>query len=420
LAKRATDLDETVRILFLTQYFEPEPLVKGLIFARALVAQGHEVQVVTGFPNYPGGRVYDGYRVKPYQRERMGDVTVHRVPLYPDHSRSPLRRGANYLSFALAASAVGPVAAFRPHVVYVYHSPATLAIPAAVLKLFKQTRLVCDIQDLWPETVFATGMGDNGLLRRPLTWLCQLTYLAPDRIVVPAPGMKRLLTERDVDPRTVEVIYNWAGLGASGADSPQEASRRAVGWNPQQFVVLFAGQMGLVQGLDTVIDAAALLRDTAPHVLMAFIGGGVEAPRLAKRAADEGLHNVRFYPRVPPDAVGSYLSAADALLVHLKKEPLFEAMIPSKTQTYMAAGRPIVMAVNGDAADLIRRAECGVTSAAGDPRALAAAVKDLADRSPEELAQTGRNGAAFYHRELSLESGVQRFDELFRSIAHDA
>jgi colanic acid biosynthesis glycosyl transferase WcaI len=157
-----------------------------------------------------------------------------------------------------------------------------------------------------------------------------------------------------------------------------------------------------------------LLKDSAPQVRVALIGGGIEAPRLEARAKSEGLSNVSFFPRVPPDQIGQYLVAADAMLVHLKRDPLFEVTIPSKTQAYMAAGRPLVMAVKGDAADLVRRAECGVAAEPSNADSLAAAIVGLSRKRASELAQMGFNARAFYRREMSMESGVPRFEALFR------
>src|SRR4051812_6188175 len=138
-----------MRILFVTQWFDPEPTFKGLAFARELTRLGHQVQVLTGFPNYPGGKVYAGYRVRLLQRERIEGIDIVRVPLYPSHSRSSVGRIANYLSFAAAAAFIGPAVVSRPDVIYAYHPPATVGLPALVLRQIFRARLVYDIQDMW-------------------------------------------------------------------------------------------------------------------------------------------------------------------------------------------------------------------------------------------------------------------------------
>ena len=404
-----------MRILFLSEFFEPEPMMKGLQFARAFASRGHDVQVLTGFPNYPGGRLYPGYRITPYQSETMDEIVVHRVPLFPSHDRSAARRIATYTSFALSAAAIGPFKTFRPDVIYVYHSPATLGLPAAVLKVFTGARVISDVLDLWPDTVVTSGMWNPRLLRAPLQWLCNAAYNTADAIVVPAPGLKRLLVERGFEPDRISVIYNWAHATGDAGAVDRELVRERLGWSGH-FVVLFAGVMGVMQGLDTLLDAAALLKTAAPQVRIALLGGGVETPRLAARAAAEHLTNVSFHDRVPAGEVGRYLAAADAMVVHLKRDPLFEVMIPAKTQGCMVAGRPLVMAVAGDAAAVVERARCGVTAEPSNPSSVASAVERLARSSGAELEQMGRNAQAFYQREMSMESGVPRFEALFRGV----
>jgi glycosyltransferase involved in cell wall biosynthesis len=195
----------------------------------------------------------------------------------------------------------------------------------------------------------------------------------------------------------------------------REAARVGLG-GTREFVALYGGPLGVMQGLDTLLDAAALLKQRAPLVRIALIGGGVEAPRLAARAHAERLTNVRFHDRVAPNEVGRYLVAADALVVHLKRAPLFEVMIPAKTQGSMAADRPLVMAVAGDAADVVARAACGVIAEPSNAESVAAAIERLAGRSRPELDEMGRNARAFYQREMSMEAGVPRFEALFRGV----
>ena len=149
-----------MRILFLTQWFQPEPSIKGLPFAKALRDRGHEVEVLTGFPNYPGGKVYPGYRVRLWQSEIMEGIRVHRVALYPSHDKSALRRMGNYLSFALTSATIGPFLVRRPDVVYVYNL-VTLGLTSRLLQLIYGCPVVYDIQDLWPDSVSGSGMLDH-------------------------------------------------------------------------------------------------------------------------------------------------------------------------------------------------------------------------------------------------------------------
>ena len=150
-----------MKILILTQWFEPEPTFKGLLFARELAARGHEVEVLTGFPNYPGGKVYPGYRIRPWVREQIDGINVLRVALYPSHNNSGLHRALNYMSFALSAAVIGTALIRKPDVMYVYHPPITVGFAATVIGFLRRTPFVYDIQDLWPDTVAASGMMSN-------------------------------------------------------------------------------------------------------------------------------------------------------------------------------------------------------------------------------------------------------------------
>lgn len=405
-----------MRILFLTQWFDPEPTFKGLAFARELVRRGHEVEVLTGFPNYPGGRVYPGYRIRLRQREVVDGIRITRVALYPSHDRSAVRRVANYLSFALSAATIGVCSVRRADVAYVYHPPATIAFPAMVLKLLRRVPFVLDIQDLWPDTLAVTGMVGNRAVLRAMDWFCRLAYRSAARIAVLSPGFKGKLIERGVPAEKIEVIYNWcdeAAICQAQPDAPIPAEAGLGG----HFNVVFAGTMGKAQALSSVLLAAKLVAVRNPRVQFVFVGGGVEVGSLKGETAALGLDNVRFLPVRPAAEVGPLLAVADVLLVHLRDDPLFTITIPSKTQAYFAAGRPVLMAVRGDAAGLVRRAGAGVCVDPEEPEALAAAVCELAGLPSEQLAAMGKSGRVFYGDELSLGVGSGRFEGIFRGAA---
>ncbi len=405
-----------MKILFLTQWFEPEPVYKGLVFAKALAARGHQVEVLTGFPNYPGGRLYPGYRVRLRQRETIDGMPITRVALYPSHDSSAARRAANYLSFALAAATVGAFSVRRPDVVYAYHPPATIAVPAMVLAALRAAPFVLDVQDLWPDTLAATGMVSSGPVMRAAGKFCDLAYRRAARIAVISPGFKRALVGRGVPPGKIEVIYNW-GRQTAAAHEQRAAPILEEAGVGGHFTVVFAGTMGRAQALSSVLSAARIVAQKAPAVRFVFVGGGVERDALQAQAAELALPNVRFLPIRPAADVAPLLEAAGVLLVHLRDAALFSITIPSKTQAYMAAGRPILMAVRGDAAALVTDAGAGVCVRPEDPEALAAAVCELSAMPPDALAEMGARGQAYYREHLSLDAGVGRFEALFREAA---
>jgi colanic acid biosynthesis glycosyl transferase WcaI len=402
------------RVLLLTQWFDPEPTFKGLVFARELLRQDFEVEVVTGFPNYPGGKVYPGYKIRWIQRERIDGVEVTRLPLYPNHDQSAIKRVLNYASFAASALFYGLFMAKRADVMYAYHPPLTVGVSACLIRWFRGIPLVYDIQDMWPDTLRATGMLHNPRVLGLVGRVCDWVYRRVDQLVVLSPGFKCLLVHRGVPERKIEVIYNWADesalmtpLGSLPANFPGR----------DRFKIVFAGNMGKAQALFSVLQAAAILQGRGSRVCFVMLGGGVEVGRLKELTNALALDNVVFLSAVPMAEVGTVLSAADALLVHLKKDPLFEITIPSKTQAYMAVGRPLLMAVNGDAADLVTQSDSGLAAESENPVALADAAQRLADMPWDQLHTMGSRAQQFYKERLGLAVGAGRFGDIFKGLA---
>lgn len=403
-----------IRVLLLTQWFDPEPAFKGLVFARELVKQGFEVEVITGFPNYPGGKLYPGYKLRLVQREIIDGVHITRVPLYPSHDQGAVGRVLNYVSFAAASSFYALFAARRPNVVYAYHPPLTVGVAAALIRMFRRVPVIYDIQDMWPDTLRATGMFSNERALKVVSRVCDWVYRRMDQLVVLSPGFKDMLIERGVPESKIELIYNWCAEDSLNAPIGGLPSAFP---GPGTFRILFAGNMGKAQALEAVISAAQLLQQKAAAVTFVFLGSGVDVIRLQQLASDIALNNVTFLPAVPMTEVGSYLHAADALLVHLKRDPLFAITIPSKTQAYMAVGKPILMAVDGDAADLVRGSRGGQIAESENPQSIADAALALMNASDSERNAMAASSRRFYQEKLSLKVGVSRFGELFERLA---
>ena len=403
-----------IKVVLLTQWFDPEPTFKGLTFARELVRKGFDVEVVTGFPNYPGGKLYPGYRMRCIQREGIGGVRITRLPLYPSHDGSTLRRIANYLSFAASSLFYGLFFLKRPDVIYAYHPPLTVGVTASLLRLLRRIPVVYDIQDMWPDTLRTTGMLKNEKILGIVAKICDWVYRRVDHIVVLSPGFKRLLVERGVPVEKIDVIYNWCDEDAMRSHSGECPAGFP---GSEKFRVVFAGNMGKAQALGTVIATAELMASSRPEICFVLVGSGIEVDRLKKEVETKGLRNLVFIPRVPMSQVGAILQAADVLLVHLKDDPLFTITIPSKTQAYMAIGKPVLMAVRGDAATLIEVADCGVTALPENPESIFRALVRLADMSEVERSAMAARSRSYYMEELSLDVGVDRFAEHFRALA---
>jgi glycosyltransferase involved in cell wall biosynthesis len=391
-----------MRILYLTQWFEPEPhIIKGLKFVRALQAAGHQVTVVTGFPNYPSGRLYPGYRLRPIQRERIEGVDVVRLPLYPSHDSSSLRRSLNYLSFFLSALVYLLVRREAFDRAYVYHPPITVGLATAVAGLVRRLPFILDVQDLWPDTLAATGMAGGRRLTRPVGWLCAFVYRRAEAIVAQSEGIRTALAARGVPTGKLVTIHNWAE-----AESP--TMDQAAPLAPDRFVVVYGGNLGKAQGLGAVLEAAARLKDPRPDILIRLYGDGVEAAALRAQAKALNLRNLEIHPQVGKAEIHEVFARADALLVHLTDHPLFSITVPSKIQAYLATGRPIAAGIAGEAARLLRESGAALVAPPSDPAALARAIAALADMPADTRRRMGMKGRSYYLRNLAFQRGVHR------------
>jgi colanic acid biosynthesis glycosyl transferase WcaI len=297
-------------------------------------------------------------------------------------------------------------------VIYVCNLVA-LGMASLVLRAIKGAPFVYDILDLWPDSVADSGMmGQPGLLSY-LSRLCTFVYRQAAHVVAPSPGIQIELQRGGLPADRVSLIYNWADDQTSQNQGRNEAL--AARWHlSDTFNVMFAGTMGVMQGLDSVLLAARMLQHSQPTIRFVFVGGGVEREHLEHGAHKLGLENVVFLPRQPMGAMGPVLALADVLLVHLKDTSLFRITIPPRTQAYLAAGRPILMGVRDDAADLLERSGGGVVCQPEDPASIAEGVLRLYGLSETERSVMGCAGRSLYERELSLQAGADRFEVCFQ------
>lgn len=424
----------------LSHWYDPETggaAGPGTI-ARALQQRGHEVDVVTGYPIYPTGRLADGYRIRPYQREVMRGVTVHRSPIYPSHDTRPGHRMANYLSYAASGSAVAAAVLRRCDVVYVYSTPATTAIPGMALRALTRRPMVTHIQDLWPQTVTASGFleagdprgtdeggtadgtgarGEGGRVERVLHRFCDTVYRRSQAIAVTSPGMADLIEARGIPRERLHFVPNWAEETSFYPTAKDPATVRELGLT-DAFTVMYAGNFGEMQQLDTVLDAAAELRDE-PGLQIALVGGGVMADHVRDRVERERLHHVRVVGPQPFSRMSAILAVGDVQLVQLKDVPLYRSTLPSKLQANLAAGRPVIGGLTGDAADVVT-ASGGLVYRPGDGRALAAAIREVRSRGPERLAEMGRQARAHYESTYSERTVGDRLECLLRETGASA
>ena len=357
--------------------------------SETLLAKGHVVTVLTGFPNWPEGKVYPGYKIKLWQKETIGGVPIVRIPLYPDHSQSKIPRILNYLSFIISASMLGFFLIRRPDVIHAIQPPTT-CFPAWLLSRLWRIPFTYEVQDMWPETLQATGMMNNNKLLAVVSKYCDWVYRKAAALRVISPGFRRNLIMKGVDGEKIHVISNWVDTDYYSPRPPDVALSEKFGFKGR-FNILYAGTIGLAQGIETVLAAAKLVKDIE-QIQFVLAGGGLALGDLKAYAATHNIKNVKFLGRQPMELMPDLYALSDILLVHLKDDPLFRITIPHKTLTYLSAGKPILAAVEGDVADIINSSHAGLTCAPGKPEDLADRVRCFYNMTQDERNRLGENG----------------------------
>ncbi|MFZ2360462.1 MAG: glycosyltransferase family 4 protein [Anaerolineae bacterium] len=400
-----------MKILIVSLWYHPEPVGRPHDLASKLAKRGHEVTVITGFPNYPSGHLYPGYRPRLFQWETTDRVRILRVAHVIDRSQSALRRVLSYMSFTLAAIVLGTLLLDKPDVIWTYQ----IGLPGVALAALKGAPLLHEVQDLWPDWGRSATRGLTSWLSSILVAQEKLIYRRAATVTTISQGFQRALLGRGVPAEKIEVIPNWANdlNFRPVARDPDLGEREGLNG---RFNVIYGGNVGAAQGLGVVLDAARLLLGS-PQVQFVIIGDGVERKALAMRASEQGLNNIRFLGSRPPDQMAPYFAFADVLFLHLAQDPVYEITIPSKTYAYLASGRPILAAAQGDVANLVRETGAGVVCSPADPVALAAAIRELLalpEEQREAMGQLGRN--AFLTRFTRSEL-VTRYEALLLTLS---
>ncbi|NTV94176.1 MAG: glycosyltransferase family 4 protein [Thiobacillus sp.] len=404
-----------MRILLLSQYFWPENFRINEL-AATLQAMGMQVTVLTGKPNYPEGNIYPGYKAWGVGHDYHNGSRLVRLPLIPRGGSSSWRLALNYLSFVLSGCALAPTAmrGQKFDLVFVYApSPLLQALPAILLARLKRAPLVVWVQDLWPESLAATNHINNRLLLRGVEAIVRFIYRRADSILIQSEAFRAPVARLTNDPGKIRYYPNSAPpLAEPGHSGSESAAADEIG---RTFSVVFAGNLGTAQALDAIVDAAERLHDK-PGIKFFLVGSGSQAAWLDEETRRRRLHNLVLLGRLPETAMPAIFRAASVLLVTLKDSPAFQHTIPSKVQAYLAAGRPIIAALNGEGARLIEAANAGVACPAGDSAALANAVLKLQSLSSEERNRLGENGRAYFKRHFDPQKLASELIEHFQSV----
>jgi colanic acid biosynthesis glycosyl transferase WcaI len=415
----------SMKILYVSQYFPPEmgaPAARAAELGWHWAAAEHEVTVLTGFPNHPTGVVPPEYRNKFRKlivREQIDGVNVIRTWLLPFPNRRAYERMLNYSSFCISAALTG-LSVSRPDVVIATSPQLLVGLSGWWLAQWKRVPFVFEVRDLWPESLAAVGMGKtNSLLYRALARIAGFLYRHADRIVVVTPAFEDYLVEHWHVPREkISVIENGVEtrLFAPGPGTTvgKETVRKESGLEGK-FVVSYVGTMGMAHGLETVIQAAAQLRDTNPEIAFLMLGEGAEKQRMITMAGERGLHNLRFVDQQPREKIPSYICASDVCLVLLKKTELFKTVIPSKMLEFMSCSRPVILGVDGQARTILEESRGGIAIEPENAGALANAICYLA-ANREAARDLGKNGREYVVRNFSRDQTAGKYIRMLKEL----
>jgi colanic acid biosynthesis glycosyl transferase WcaI len=402
-----------MKILYVSQYFPPEmgaPAARATELSKHWVEQGHDVSVLTGFPNHPTGVVPPAYRKKLWRlvaREQCDGVDVVRTWLLPFPNRGAYERMLNYSSFCVSAASTGLFLS-RPDVVIATSPQLLVGLSGWWLARCKHVPFIFEVRDLWPESLAAVGVGkENSILHRSLSKIAGFLYRQCDRVVVVTPAFEdHLVKYWCVHREKISVIENGVETQQFAPDQASEL-RRELGVE-EKFVVSYIGTIGMAHGLETILEAATQLQPRSAEIVFLMMGEGAEKDRIMALARQRGLNNVRFIDQQPREKVPAYISASDVCLVPLKKNELFKTVIPTKMLEFMSCARPVILGVDGQARGILEEARAGLAIEPENSPALANAICYLA-ANREITREMGRSGREYIVRKFSRRHTAEKY-----------
>ena len=403
-----------MKILYVSQYFPPEmgaPAARAAELSRHWARMGHDVTVLTGFPNHPTGVVPEDWRSRLHRlryTETVDGVRVVRTWLWPLPNRKAHERIRNYASFCVSAGITG-LALHKPDVIIATSPQLLCALSGWWLAWWKRVPFVFEVRDLWPESLAAVGAGSEGsLLHRTLGAIAGFLYRHADRIVVVAPAfVDHLIRHWNVPAAKISIVENGVETDLFRLDPAAMEVRKQLKLE-DRFLICYIGTMGNAHGLETLITAAEELQVALPSAMFLLIGEGAEKERIVQLAAARALTNIQFLGQQPRERIPAYISAADLCLVTLKKIELFKTVIPTKLLEYMACERPVIVAVDGQARQIIEEAGAGVFVEPENSQDMVKEILDLAE-DPEHRRLMGTSGRQYIVNKFSREKTARDY-----------
>ncbi|MFT5519472.1 MAG: colanic acid biosynthesis glycosyl transferase WcaI [Enterobacterales bacterium] len=401
-----------MKIVFISQWYYPEPDGRVSALAEGLVEKGHEVTVITAFPNYPQGKIYDGYKVSLFQREAINGVNVIRLPIFADHSHSVIKRMLNYLSFFLSLFFLAPWFIKKVDIFWSY--TPFVVIPTIWCGLLFRKPYVLEITDIWPDTINETGMINNKKILQGLDRVAQIGYRHAQAITVQNPGFKTTLIARGVSQEKIHVIENWADEEVFYPLPYDNELAEKYGLDGK-FNITFAGNMGVAQDLSNIIKAAETCQKYE-KIQFVFIGDGVCLSETKQQVQEKKLSNVKFIARKPLQDMAALFAISDVLLVTLADKPIFELTLPSKAQAYMACEKPLLIAKRGDDIKFLKEEGCAVIVEPENFSQLAAAVFQLYSLPVEKRDEMGKKSLSLYKQKYTKNILLKKMEAVFFDV----
>jgi glycosyltransferase involved in cell wall biosynthesis len=408
-----------LKVCIFTNYFYPEPFkVNDIAFEFA--QKGYEITVITAIPNYPQGKFYDGYSLFKRRKEILNNVRIIRLPIIPRGKGKKIELVFNYISYFISALFFTFFHSYtnKYDVAFVHLvSPFFIGLPAVLLKRRQHIPLVFWVLDLWPESLSAAGGINNGFILNSQLKFVKFVYDNCDKILIGSHGFRKSICEKGMYDDKLIYFPNWAESVKSERDFSEYQQLKFFQDSAENdFIILFAGNIGEAQNLDFIIDVAADMK-TVIEIKFVFLGYGRQKKHLEDRVEKLGLsRSVFFLGQYPLDSMPVFMKRADVLLVSLKDESIFSLTVPSKIQFYMAQGKPILAVLNGDGADLVKEAQCGIAVPVNDPTTLKTAIYDLYEMLKEKMVEMGLNGKKYYQKYFMKEQRMDQLDQLFKNI----
>lgn len=402
-----------MKILIVSQYFWPENFRINTV-ARKLADAGADVEVLTGKPNYPVGQVFPGYKTWGCTEEVYQGIPVYRIPLV-GRGRHVFRLALNYLFFVFSGLLFAPwmLRGRQYDVIFVYApSPILQTIPAIFLGWLKRAPVILWVQDLWPESMAATGYVSNRLILKWVGWVVRRIYRHTDLLLVQSPAFIKPVS--DLAPGKT-VLYYPNSVDEEFSVSEAQPPTPNIQWLGDHFNVMFAGNIGTAQAVEVIVEAATLLKNYS-EIKFVVVGDGSRREWMQQMVSELGLQNLILPGRFPPEDMPALMQKASVLLVTLSNRDIFKATIPSKIQSYLAAGRPIVASLNGVGSSLVADSGAGLSVPAEDGEALANAVLKLYRMCAQERDEMGRRGREYYEAHFSHEILISQLIGHFNSV----